>query len=131
MHICKEFKFDASHTLQGLPAGHKCLRLHGHTYTVVLFVTGILDSIGMIADYAEIEEVWRPLHELLDHRHLNDVPGLDNPTTENLAWWIFKRIHEVPINSRRVTNDHFDGVLAATVTRVRVYESSSTYCEVP
>ncbi len=131
MHICKEFTFDAAHTIPGLPEHHKCSRLHGHTYKVVLFVEGLLDEIGMIADYAEIAKIWQPLHDQLDHRYLNDIAGLEKPTTEVLAWWICQRVGDASLNVRRQASGNFEGTIAARVTRVRVYESATTYCEVP
>jgi len=127
MHICKEFTFDAAHTIPGLPLDHKCSRLHGHTYKVQLFVSGDLDDLGMIADYAEIERVWRPIHDELDHRYLNDISGLEKPTTEVLAWWIFRQLRDLALNWRESTS----AAAHARVTSVRVYESSTTYCEVP
>ena len=108
--ICKAFTFDAAHFLPNVPDGHKCKRMHGHTYRVEIVCAGELDARGMIVDYAEIAESWAPLHEALDHRLLNEIPGLENPTTEILAPWILTQF-------------------VKTVVAVRVYESSTTWCE--
>ncbi len=113
IRISKEFGFDAAHFLPKVPAGHKCGRLHGHTYKVYVVCEGETDERGMIVDYAEIEAAWLPIHAVIDHRCLNDVPGLENPTTETLAPWIL---------------DRFKRTIWQTVA-VRVYESDTTWCE--
>lgn len=110
--ICKAFDFDAAHWLPNVPADHKCHRMHGHTYRVELVLCGDVDERGMIADYSDIEAAWLPVHATIDHRILNDVAGLENPTTELLAPWIASRL-DLP-----------------GLVRVRVYESSTTWCEV-
>lgn len=111
--ISKTFDFDAAHFLPKVVPGHKCARLHGHTYRVEIRCEGELDERGMVCDYAEIEQAWMPLHEALDHRLLNEVPGLENPTTEVLAPWILRRMESSGL----------------PVCAVRVYESSTTWCE--
>ncbi len=111
--ISKTFDFDAAHYLPHVADGHKCKRLHGHTYRVEIICDGEPDSRGMVVDYAQIAAVWQPLHERLDHRLLNEIEGLDNPTTEVLAPWILRRVRH--------------GLTC--VTAVRVYESSTTWCE--
>jgi 6-pyruvoyltetrahydropterin/6-carboxytetrahydropterin synthase len=138
MHITKDFTFDAAHQLHGLPDDHKCRRLHGHTYRVRLYVEGPLDKVGMIADYDEIAKAWAPIADHLDHRYLNDIAGLDKPTTENLARWIHARLRETRLNVRDADGSdtapgrpHMGFSAFARVTLVRVYESSTTYCEVP
>jgi 6-pyruvoyltetrahydropterin/6-carboxytetrahydropterin synthase len=89
--IWKDFTFEAAHLLPNLPDGHKCKRLHGHSYRVRVVVGGDVDSkLGWVMDYAEIAEAWQAVYDTLDHRYLNDVPGLENPTTEVVAPWIFK-----------------------------------------
>jgi 6-pyruvoyltetrahydropterin/6-carboxytetrahydropterin synthase len=131
MHICKEFTFDAAHTIPGLPAHHKCSNLHGHTYKVQILVEGVMDDIGMIADYAEIEALWQPLHDMLDHKLLNEVAGLAKPTTEILAWWIYKRLTDAVLNDRVQVLAGDPLQLSARIAGVRVYESSTTFCAVP
>lgn len=114
--ICKQFDFDAAHFLPYVEEGHKCGRMHGHTYRVDVEFAGEPDRRGFVVDYAEIAEAWGPIHAMLDHRVLNDVPGLENPSTEILAPWILARFVA-------------DAVVGRFVTAVRVYESSTTYCE--
>ena len=93
MEIYKEFGFEAAHSLPNVPAGHKCARLHGHSFRVRVTVDGALDPrAGWVMDFAALKAAWRPLHEQLDHHHLNDVPGLENPTSERLALWIWDRL---------------------------------------
>jgi len=93
MEVFKEITFEAAHRLPNLPADHKCARLHGHSYRVVVHVEGPLTpDEGWVVDFADIGEAFAPLHEQLDHRYLNDVEGLDNPTSERLAEWIWDRL---------------------------------------
>lgn len=93
MEIFKEFRFEAAHRLPNVPPGHKCARLHGHSFVVQLHVRGpIGEQSGWIVDFADIGVVWAPLQAVLDHHYLNEVPGLDNPTSEHLARWIWRRI---------------------------------------
>lgn len=89
----KDFRFEAAHRLPHVPEGHKCARMHGHSFVVTVRVRGHVDAhTGFVVDYAELTRAWAPLHELLDHRLLNDVPGLENPTSEVLAHFITARI---------------------------------------
>ncbi|MGB5301780.1 MAG: 6-carboxytetrahydropterin synthase QueD [Gemmatimonadota bacterium] len=93
MEIWKEFSFDAAHLLPNVPEGHKCRRLHGHTYTVRVFVRGEPDeNVGWIIDFADIKEAFDPIRERLDHYYLNEIEGLENPTAEMLARWIWQRL---------------------------------------
>jgi 6-pyruvoyltetrahydropterin/6-carboxytetrahydropterin synthase len=93
MEIFKEFTFEAAHRLPNVPADHKCARLHGHSFHVTVHVTGDLDPrLGWVRDFAEVKEATRPLLDVLDHRYLNEIDGLDNPTSEVLARWIWHRL---------------------------------------
>jgi len=93
LEIFKEVSFEAAHHLPNVPEGHKCRRLHGHSYRVAIHVRGEVDpDIGWVLDFADIKEAFQPLHEQLDHRYLNEIEGLENPTSENLAIWIWQRL---------------------------------------
>lgn len=87
--ITKTFRFDSAHYLPHVPEGHKCRRLHGHTYVVTLGLEGPLHpELGWVQDFGEVGGAFAPLRERLDHRVLNEIPGLENPTAEVLAAWI-------------------------------------------
>jgi 6-pyruvoyltetrahydropterin/6-carboxytetrahydropterin synthase len=93
MELRKTFQFEAAHLLPLLPETHKCRRLHGHSFKVDIVVRGPVDSqLGWVMDYAEITKAFKPLWEQLDHRYLNEVEGLENPTSENVAIWIWQRL---------------------------------------
>jgi 6-pyruvoyltetrahydropterin/6-carboxytetrahydropterin synthase len=93
MEIFREFTFEAAHLLPNVEPGHKCGRLHGHSYRVEIHVVGELDpTLGWVVDFAELVEAFAPLHDQLDHRYLNEVDGLENPTSEVLARWIWQRL---------------------------------------
>jgi 6-pyruvoyltetrahydropterin/6-carboxytetrahydropterin synthase len=93
IELRKTFRFEAAHLLPHLPESHKCRRLHGHSFQVDIVATGEADPrLGWLIDYADISEAFRPLWEQLDHRYLNDLPGLENPTSETIAAWIWDRL---------------------------------------
>ena len=93
MDIFKVFTLEAAHRLPNVPPGHKCARLHGHSFGVELRVAGPLDAtMGWVMDFADIKAAFRPLYEQLDHHYLNEIPGLENPTSERLAVWIWERL---------------------------------------
>ena len=86
-------RFESAHRLPKVPDGHKCGRLHGHSFQVDIEVAGPLDpELGWVQDYAEIKAAFAPLHAVLDHNYLNDIEGLDNPTSEHLARWIWEKL---------------------------------------
>jgi 6-pyruvoyltetrahydropterin/6-carboxytetrahydropterin synthase len=109
-HIGRSYRFEAAHHLPKLPDSHKCKRLHGHNYRVEIVVGGRPDSRGFVKDFAEIDAEVVPLIEAVDHRLLNDVTGLENPTAEVIAAWFLDRIPDCE--------------------RVRVYETDDCWAEV-
>jgi 6-pyruvoyltetrahydropterin/6-carboxytetrahydropterin synthase len=93
IELRKTFQFEAAHLLPHLPRSHKCRRLHGHSFKVEIAVSGPCDDrLGWVMDYAAMAAAFKPLWVKLDHRYLNEIPGLDNPTSENIALWIWKRL---------------------------------------
>lgn len=93
MELRKSFQFEAAHLLPHLPESHKCRRLHGHSFKAEIAVAGECDpKLGWLVDYADLSEAFAPLREALDHRYLNEIPGLENPTSENIAVWIWQRL---------------------------------------
>jgi 6-pyruvoyltetrahydropterin/6-carboxytetrahydropterin synthase len=93
MLLYKEFTFESAHRLPNVPPGHKCARLHGHSFMVRVTVEGPVGAVsGWVMDFADIKGAFSPIHEQLDHRYLNDVPGLENPTSEVLARWIWRAL---------------------------------------
>ncbi len=93
MEIFCEFTLEAAHRLPHVPEGHKCSRLHGHSFRVAVHVEGEVGAArGWVCDFADVRAAFAPVHDALDHRYLNEVAGLDNPTSERLAEWIWERL---------------------------------------
>ena len=114
VRLVHTFRFEAAHKLPRVPAGHKCARLHGHSFQVELAIEGAVNpETGWLLDFGKLYELWQPLHDKLDHRYLNDVPGLENPTSEVLATWIW---------------DHLKPRLAE-LAKVTVLETCDARCE--
>jgi 6-pyruvoyltetrahydropterin/6-carboxytetrahydropterin synthase len=112
--LVHEFRFEAAHRLPKVPAGHKCARLHGHSFKVEVAVAGpVNEETGWFIDFAELYDAWAPIHAELDHNYLNDVAGLENPTSEILARWLWQRL--VPS--------------LPSLARVTVFETCDARCE--
>jgi 6-pyruvoyltetrahydropterin/6-carboxytetrahydropterin synthase len=93
MELRKSFQFEAAHLLPLLPKAHKCRRLHGHSFKVEIVIAGECDpKLGWLMDYADIKAAFKPVWEKLDHNYLNKIPGLENPTSEVVAMWIWKKL---------------------------------------
>lgn len=100
LEITKTFRFEAAHYLPNVPKGHQCGKMHGHSYVVDVALGGSPDPIyGWVIDYSELSKVFEPYRRLMDHMVLNEIEGLENPTSELLAIWLFKRLSEESIGS--------------------------------
>ena len=107
MEIYKAFTIEAAHRLPNLPEDHKCSRLHGHSFRIEIHVSGDVDeTTGWVIDFADISAAFKPLFEQLDHHYLNDIEGLENPTSENLAKWVWNKLKaDLPLLSSVVIQE--------------------------
>ena len=104
VRLVNEFRFEAAHRLPKVPAGHKCERLHGHSFKIELTVAGPVDpATGWFIDFGIVHDAWQPLYDRLDHHYLNEVEGLENPTSEVLARWLWENLKPRLPELQRVT----------------------------
>ncbi|MBK7585487.1 MAG: 6-carboxytetrahydropterin synthase QueD [Myxococcales bacterium] len=114
VRLIREYRFEAAHRLPNVPEGHKCQRLHGHSFKIEIGIAGPVDpKTGWLLDFGDLDAVWAPIHDALDHRYLNDVAGLENPTSEVLARWLWERLKPT----------------LPELVRVTVYETCDARCE--
>jgi 6-pyruvoyltetrahydropterin/6-carboxytetrahydropterin synthase len=102
MILYKEFSFDSAHYLPNVPKGHKCREIHGHTYSLKVFVEGeVIPQYGWVLDYNDLKKAVEPVIKRIDHTLLNNIPGLENPTSELLVVWLWEKIKpELPSLSK-------------------------------
>jgi 6-pyruvoyltetrahydropterin/6-carboxytetrahydropterin synthase len=103
MDIFRVFTVEAAHRLPNVPVGHKCSRLHGHSFRIEVHVGGEVDArTGWVMDFADLKKAFLPLFDQLDHHYLNDIEGLENPTSENLAVWVWARLSPAVPGLKRI-----------------------------
>src|SRR5688572_3046646 len=105
--IFKVFTLEAAHRLPNVPEGHKCARLHGHSFRIEVHLRGELgEHTGWVMDYADVKKAFQPIYDRLDHHYLNDIEGLENPTSERLAVWVWDQLKPVlPLLSEIVVHE--------------------------
>ena len=93
MNVFKTFTIEAARSLPNLPDGHPCKNIHGHSFKITITVTGNVDNkTGFVMDFGDIDETFNPLLSKLDFSYLNDIEGLENPSSENVCQWIWERL---------------------------------------
>jgi len=93
MMIFKKFTFDSAHSLPNVPDGHKCKAVHGHTYQLTIYIENeLVENLDWVMDFAVVKSVVKPIIDIVDHKYMNDIEGLENPTCEKIAIWLWDRI---------------------------------------
>ena len=93
MELRKTFQIEAAHRLPNVPTGHKCARLHGHSWRIEVAIEGpVGNDTGWVMDYADLKAAFQPIHDRIDHNYLNEIPGLENPTSERFAVWLWNEL---------------------------------------
>lgn len=111
MEIFKKYYFDSAHFLPNVPENHKCRNMHGHTYKLIVFISGnIENNNGWVMDFAVLKNTINSIIEIIDHKVLNDISGLENPTCENIARWLWVKIK----------------VVIPELTRIELHETPTT-----
>lgn len=105
--LFKEFKFEAAHYLPNISKEHKCAKLHGHSFLICIEITGNINyHTGWVMDFSSLKKIFQPIHDQLDHSCLNEIIGLENPTTEILAKWIWDKLKpKLPLLSAIIINE--------------------------
>jgi 6-pyruvoyltetrahydropterin/6-carboxytetrahydropterin synthase len=117
MKVTRGYRFESAHRLPHVPEGHRCRNIHGHTYRVEISYSGTIDQrTGMVVDFFDLDTAMEPILDEVDHHYLNEVDGLENPTVENIAVWISKKLD---------ASQGCSGLLSA----VRVYENEDCWAE--
>jgi|TARA_B110000971_G_C20030152_1_gene510996 6-pyruvoyltetrahydropterin/6-carboxytetrahydropterin synthase len=92
VRIYKDFSFESAHRLPLVPENHQCFNLHGHSFNARITISGELLPQGWVMDFGEVKKICSPIINILDHSYLNEIEGLENPTSENIAIWLWEKI---------------------------------------
>jgi 6-pyruvoyltetrahydropterin/6-carboxytetrahydropterin synthase len=117
IELVKDFRFEAAHYLPNVPEGHKCRRMHGHSFRGEVAIRGRVDAhAGWVMDFADLKQLVDPLIKRLDHYLLNEIEGLENPTAEMVAVWLWERLapglpqlHRITIEETCTSRCHYFG----------------------
>jgi 6-pyruvoyltetrahydropterin/6-carboxytetrahydropterin synthase len=122
--VTRRYHFESAHWLPGVPDSHKCHRIHGHNYEVEITLKGEPDERGFVLDFFELDTVMLPIVGEIDHRTLNDIAGLENPTAELIAAWFHQRVSESLGRAPASWPQH------VWIDRVRIYETKDCWADV-